>query len=302
MMGFKSFKVTLLFVLVYSFFGVKGQTTLTLQPDPLSGKDAFVDSRRSTDNFGTTPDHFATAWTNGGVFVAGRSLLDFDLSSIPTNSIITSAQLYLYGYNSVSNVGHSTRSGSNDAVLQRIIQTWHEDSVNWNNQPNTTQLNEVMLLATTSINENKIADVTNMVQNMVDSASTSFGFLLKLNTEINYRSMLFASSDNQDSTIRPKLVITYTNGVTGINELNTHRPSIDIYPNPTLNEKVTLDLKELIGNKDVAIFDIKGRLVYSERSISSKLTLDLGNFSKGIFLVKVIDENNTLATRKLIKR
>ena len=45
---------------------------------------------------------------------------------------------------------------------------------------------------------------------MIKTASNNYGFMLKLETEEYYRRMVFASSDNNDSEIHPKLDIYYT--------------------------------------------------------------------------------------------
>lgn len=52
-------------------------------------------------------------------------------------------------------------------------------------------------------------DLRTIVQNMVNNPSTNYGFMLKLQTEATYRDMLFASSDNADSTLWPELIVTY---------------------------------------------------------------------------------------------
>ncbi len=54
-------------------------------------------------------------------------------------------------------------------------------------------------------------NVTNLVQDMVNlSAANRFGFLFSLQTEVRYRSLVFASSDNSDPNLWPELEVTYT--------------------------------------------------------------------------------------------
>ncbi len=100
-------------------------------------------------------------------------------------------------------------SGSNDAVLQRIISPWTED-VAWSNQPTTTSSNEVTLAQDTISNQDYILDVTSLLQDIIADPNNSFGFLLKLNTETPYRLLAFASSDHPNTSLHPKLEITYT--------------------------------------------------------------------------------------------
>jgi len=188
-----------------------GQTTIIIQPNAATGQDAYIDSRLPNTNYGTIEDFISSAWTNSGNPTIVRSFVNFDLTGIPANATINSASLSLYAYNSIGNQTHSTLSGSNASVLQRVTSNWAENAITWNNQPTTTTLNEVTLAATTSTNQNYTnIDVTNLVVDMKNNPSTSFGFMLKLVTEQYYRKMVFASSDNLDANLLPKLEITYT--------------------------------------------------------------------------------------------
>lgn len=186
------------------------QTTVTLQPNSSSGEDAYIDNRLPNSNFGSIEDFMAAAWTNSGTETIVRSLVKFDLSSIPTNAVVNSASLTLYAYNSVGNQTHSTLSGSNAALIQKITDSWSESTVTWNNQPTTSAINQLTLAASTSTNQNYTINVTAHVQDMVANPSTNFGFMLKLITEQYYRKLVFASSDNANAGLWPKLEINYT--------------------------------------------------------------------------------------------
>src|SRR5436190_12006391 len=76
------------------------QTTVTIQPNVALGKDAMVQWRTNTayadTNYGWLPSYEAVAWTWSGKSGVVRSLLQFDLSSIPANVMITDAKLSLY--------------------------------------------------------------------------------------------------------------------------------------------------------------------------------------------------------------
>jgi hypothetical protein len=190
------------------------QTTVVLQPDSATGMDAMIsDYYPSTPN-GFTPEFNAAGWTINSTPVIQRSLINFDLSVVPSNATIQTAHLTLYNDpNSLSgfaNGTHSHVSGSNAALLQRITSSWQQNTVTWNIQPTTTALNEVSLLQDTNPNEDYTMDVKLLVIDMINNPSTSFGFFLREQNENYYRILVFASSNHQDSTIHPKLVITYT--------------------------------------------------------------------------------------------
>lgn len=71
---------------------------------------------------------------------------------------------------------------------------------------------------------------------------------------------------------------------------------INIYPNPIQNELIIQS--DIINNSDVSILDISGKTIYnSTMDLSSKTVIDFQNFSKGIYLIKVINNNKTYTTK-----
>jgi len=87
---------------------------------------------------------------------------------------------------------------------------------------------------------------------------------------------------------------------TPTNVFQTIQPSyFKIFPNPTdntffivLSESTALDL---------TITDMTGRIVYSQRSNSSKLEIDSSSFSGGVYLIQLSTKENTYSS-KLIKK
>lgn len=183
----------------------------TYQPDGNNGNDAFIYDLKPDRNLGTHQDFMASVWTNGGIPVIVRSLIKFDFSSIPKDAIIDSVRLSLYSYHSPLNLAHSTVSGSNLALLQRVTSDWDENQVTWNNQPETTIKNQVALSRSQKeIQDYLNIDVTKLAEEMIKNTVSNYGFMLKLETEEYYRSMVFGSSDNDNSNLHPKLVIFYS--------------------------------------------------------------------------------------------
>jgi len=188
------------------------QATIILQPDASSGKDARIWTLEPDANFGDFPYYKANAWTWNGSFGIERGLFEFDLSAIPDSSEILEAKLSLYypWIEGSPNQTHSSLSGPNIALIQRVVEDWVEDEVTWNNQPGIETHNQVTLHESTSPTQDYTdINVKDMVQDMVDNPLSNFGFLFRLETEINYRRMSFASSDRTVDSLRPKLVITY---------------------------------------------------------------------------------------------
>lgn len=284
--------VSCLTVICYS------QTTITLQPDSSGGKDAFIATNVSS---GTHQDYLALAWTNSGTDVWARGLLEFDLSSIPHGATIISASLSLYYSSDSPNDGHSSLSGSNESVLQRITSSWDEHSVTWATQPSTTDTNAVTLAESTSLDQDyPDIDVTALIQDMINNPSTSYGFMFRLVTEIKYRSMLFASSDHPDPAKHPKLVITYSDN-SGIQNQARSEQSIISSPNPftdvtiitlpnTKNESLTLTL-----------YNSKGQIVRSLDNLNKdKIALYREGLPKGVYYANVYSKMKSYGINKLI--
>ena len=83
-------------------------------------------------NYGTLVSLWASTY-NGST--DRRSLIQFDLSSIPSNATVTSSTLSLYGEATVFE-GDPLGDISN-VSLYKILSPWNEGSVTWNNQPTT---------------------------------------------------------------------------------------------------------------------------------------------------------------------
>ncbi|MBS1635726.1 MAG: DNRLRE domain-containing protein [Bacteroidetes bacterium] len=205
---------SILLILVCIYGGLIGQnTTLVFQPDSACGKDALLTTLAPYGNYGNHPDFLATAWTNSGVPVTCRSLIAFDLTGILPGTNVIHASLELFHYNSSANVGHSTLSGPNDATLYRVTTNWNEHTVCWNTQPSHTPVNSVLIPASSSSTQNYTLNVTSLVQDMINDPANSYGFMFMENTESYYRSMLFASSDESNPLLHPRLTIILSGAV-----------------------------------------------------------------------------------------
>jgi type IX secretion system substrate protein len=244
-------------VVQYSVTTTADSTCITLQPDT-SGKDAFVTSLYPTTNLGNYTELDAISWTNSGTAFNSRGLIQFDLSSIPTSAVVTSAVLSLYGDTSTSNTQGST--GSNAAYLNMITSAWQENAVTWNNQPTTSTTNQVTLAQSTSTSQNyPNIDVLNFVQNWVASPSTNYGMMLQLQTEATYRSLVLCSSDYPHPGQHPKLEVCYKNA-TAIKNNSSLLSDISIYPNPVnTNLNISLGASLKANNTEVSIMNVLGQ-------------------------------------------
>jgi len=188
---------------------------LVLQPGGEEGIDAFIEAwpyeNYSNTNWSSYKGFAAAAWTAGGIQTTARSLLKFDLKSIPAQKRIRRATLSLY---SVSlpyiGEGHSSLSGPNDFIINRVISEWDEKKVTWNTQPRVTREGEIILPPSGSPDQDYTnIDVTELVQFMINNPSKNYGIMIRLLNESYYRSVVFGSSDYPNPEKRPKLVIEF---------------------------------------------------------------------------------------------
>jgi uncharacterized repeat protein (TIGR02543 family) len=80
-------------------------------------------------------------------------------------------------------------------------------------------------------------------------------------------------------------------------EFFKEKENIIIYPNPA-KDKI-----KIFSNTDiqkVLVYNVFGKLVYKSSEKSSNLTVDVSNFSNGVYLVKAFS-NNEIITKKIIK-
>lgn len=205
-------------------------TTLVFKPNATVGKDTPIwkfdddcigngSTQTNADrNFGTEETLWMKDWTWNAIGCSGgtiRSLLCFtELSNIPSNAVIVSATLRLYGVTSDRNTSYPGAPASyyeNTVVVQQVTSPWNENTVTWNTQPSTTTANQFIIPQSTSEYNwnysNSSSELVAMVQNMV--SGNNYGFMLRLQTEQHYRNMVFASSDHPDASLHPELEVTY---------------------------------------------------------------------------------------------
>jgi hypothetical protein len=184
--------------------------TLTLQPqsNPTEMNLVIIGGQ---DESGTTgQDLPIEAWTNQSALEYVRVLIQFDLSSIPSNATIKSATLSLYSDTLLTNGNFiDANFGSNNSLwLEQVTSNWSTSTANWTNQPTASSTNPISIPSTSSTSLDITVDVTSMVASMVKS-SANYGFFIKLQNEIAYTCRIFASSNSPYPAKHPKLVVDY---------------------------------------------------------------------------------------------
>jgi hypothetical protein len=176
--------------------------------------------------------------------------------------------------------------------------------VTWVNQPATTTQNQVTLPASTFSNQDYLnINVTSLVQDMIDNPLSSFGFMLQLQTEQFYRSLVFASSDHNNAFLHPKLNVCYT-ASTGIKDEGNAIEEITLFPNP-VTDKLTLELHISVP-EDVTI-DLYNALGQKIKVLHSGMispgkwneTFDVSDITNGVYLISV--SGITTTSKRFVK-
>lgn len=155
-----------------------------------------------------------------------RSLLKFDLSSLPATSTINSAHLDLYMFRN-----ETSPTGEYIAVL-RLLNNWSQSTLTWNTQPpfNPSPLSPIWesgkyINSSTPLGPVSI-DVTDLVTGWYDGSVVNNGLVLVGDESVN--SLVgFFSCNHYYSTMWPRLRIDFTEGI-----LNVHNTEMKTVPSP----------------------------------------------------------------------
>lgn len=203
----KTLRLTILLSFIFNGLTFSQTQELVLKPNASQGKDALIWNLSTTTSYPNSVNFIAASWTWSGTPGLYRSLIEFDLTLLPTDATLISASLSLFHTTETNTQG---QTGDNATFLQRITSPWTEETVNWNNQPSITTLNQVELTTSTSSTQNYLnIDVTQLVLDMLNNPSSSYGFMIKLQTESGMKSMKFASSDATNPALWPELKLIY---------------------------------------------------------------------------------------------
>ncbi|MCX6709092.1 MAG: DNRLRE domain-containing protein, partial [Candidatus Woesearchaeota archaeon] len=193
-----------------------GEVIVTKQPGS-EGKDTHIISTSSNYNYGADTGMDIRADD------ARRILIEFNLSGVPSGANISSATLQLYATakgtaNPVVNIYRLNRSwveGTGAGSITNDGATWNKyDGVNsWNVSGGEFDSSKVWANTTvTAINAWYSWNVKDLVQSWVNGSYQNYGMLIRTTTTSSATTS-FVSSDNTNASIRPKLVINYSEGV-----------------------------------------------------------------------------------------
>jgi hypothetical protein len=160
--------------------------------------DTFVSSSFAKTNFGMGT---SLVVQNGSI-----SLVQFNLSGIPSSSTVTKATLRLY-------VDAVTNSGKFD--VYQVTSSWNESTVTYNTRPvvgNSASQNGPFSITKASMNQFFLVDITPLVQSWLSGATPNYGIALAL-TKSSAGSFSFDSKESLLTANGPELEIALAGAV-----------------------------------------------------------------------------------------
>jgi|GEM_PF-5881016 len=291
--------LTLLTAILLTVLYTSAQITDTITPTPSTSKYVYVYDLSPTAGYPNLAQISAGYNSVGGVYTQSRTYIYFDLTSIPASAIVTSAYLNLHFDSLINPTTYSGSPGQNGTLLSMVNQSWNLDSVTWNNQPNVSTTDTVIVGPTAGIR----TDITNInvstpVQTWIANPGQNYGWRFWQISEYAVQESQedFASSfDTLRPDKMPTLVVTYSFPA-GVGNISSE-PVISIYPNPANN---TLMLQGVTTeNFAVCITDMLGRKADFE--ISGK-EINTTNLASGSYILRYTDlDTQKTVSRKFVK-
>ena len=125
-----------------------------------------------------------------------------------------------------------------------------------------------------------------------ETANDSSGFSVSISSDGNYVSLGAPYNDGNGIDTGQARVYNLTT-LLSRNDFNTAL-RFKLYPNP-VNDKFTVSLENDL--KQIEIYNLQGQKVLS----SKQKEVDVSQLNKGVYFVKVEDENGVRGTQKVIK-
>jgi hypothetical protein len=191
--------------------------------------DATIYSDHVTDNGGGGADMYAGRTSGSTTDGIRRSLIRFDLSSIPTNATVTAATLKLQitkvppGSTAIQHTisrvqaswveGTGTATGSNGATVAGAVSWTSSGGSNWTNPGGDFVATASASVAVgTSLGQVQYssAGVISDVQAWVTNPATNFGWEVRGDESVNSSVRIYATHDSFIPANRPVLSVTYS--------------------------------------------------------------------------------------------
>lgn len=309
-------KITfLLLLLLQIIYKVEGQTTVNLNPI----KDNTILSDRTSNASGAGRNFIGRVAGEG----LRRTLLQFDLSSIPAGSTITGVSLNV-------NIDMAGSAHSNSIIysLHRLNRDWGEGTsagpgggggganavapdatwINaitgtpestWTIQGGDFEANATAASTFTGTNGTQTFSTTTSlvdeVQDWLDGNNPNFGWIIIGGEDAPTSAIRIGSKEIGTA---PVLNVTFNTNILSIEDNLPAINDVIIYPNPTSGEVRFNTFKNLNVTADV--YDSLGKLI-STQKIANNSALRI-NEPPGLYFVEMVNANGVKRSIKILKK
>lgn len=215
----KAIKFKVFFGLIVLFYSINGYgqlTTVTIN----TNKDSYIDSRYATTNYGnSTILNVGTYLYRGLGPYYRRTFVEFDVSSLPANAVVYSAEIKMRRTTTVS--------GTNPWRTKLITSTWSETGVTASNQPSISNNAGDVSSSYSSSNDTISFDVSSMVQRMIYGQADNYGWCIQVLDETYGGTSGTTFYSSESSTFTPYLEVKYYLPLSISDVSITHESSID---------------------------------------------------------------------------
>jgi hypothetical protein len=156
-------------------------------------RDTYINQWDAETPFGAE-DRLSTARNEFNIY--RKILVAFDLSSVPSGSVIASAELALHC------ISWSDDTGGSVGVYE-VTSAWDENTVTWNTAPHVSE--SILDSTVIDLNAYNTWDITNLVRDWHAGTRPNHGVMLYSDAYDNYS---FASHENTVNEYPPQLRIT----------------------------------------------------------------------------------------------
>jgi hypothetical protein len=195
-----SLAILLLFLLF--FVQVNGGPVSIVNIQLEATKDVYANQAYPNTNYdGSRKDFYVRSYTGKNI----RAFVEFNLSGIPPGSYVTYARLYLFVYDAPAT--------SRTYVCSRVMASWKEETLTWNNQPGHAASPTATAIIDTTPNVWVSWNVKVDVQKFLARDSTAianYGWCIIDDTEdsATLQETAFRSGEYSDPNYRPTLTMS----------------------------------------------------------------------------------------------
>ncbi len=222
--------------------------TVTLSP----AADTFVFEMYPDKNYGNYHDMFVGKHLNGNIY---NILISFNIV-LPANAQLVSAKLVLTlrGLYYFSDAGTTSKK----IYVCRVLESWGEYTVTWNNQPSSICYGYFNVLNTDSAGKKYEVDVTSIVKKWLDEGYPNYGFKLVGDNQIGVVNLWAKEASAADS--RPKLVITYKIPAVDVDATPS---SVTVKQGESATYQVSVTASDYTGNVQLSLTGLPSGSAYS---------------------------------------